>query len=81
MILWFENKLTFIVSLLISIGFIWWWSSRFDYACDDLVTIDEIGGCNMHYCGVKFSDGTFGEEGKPVLGKPICRHWEKVEKK
>jgi hypothetical protein len=42
---------------------------------DDLVAITQIGGCNESGCGVKYSDGSFGTEVQPVIGKlvSVCK--------
>lgn len=40
--------------------------------CTDLRTVAEVGGCHRYECGVKFTDGTFGEVRSPVVGKRYC---------
>lgn len=48
-----------------------------DYPCK---TVSEVGGCDKHYCGVKFTDGTFASfANNPVVGMEMCsrdgRYW------
>lgn len=37
-------------------------------------TVAEIGGCNIDYCGVKFTDNTFTSGAvRPVVGMKMCQ--------
>jgi hypothetical protein len=33
--------------------------------------VPEIGGCSRYGCGVRYGDGTFGEESSPVIGQMV----------
>lgn len=41
--------------------------------CKTTKEIKSIGGCDkVGYCGVSYTDGTFGTAMFPVIGKSIC---------
>jgi hypothetical protein len=36
--------------------------------------VEQIGGCDKNYCGVKFKDGTFTSYAdRPVVGATMCK--------
>ncbi len=38
------------------------------------ITISDIGGCDKDgYCGVSYSDGTYGKRFYPVKNKEVCK--------
>lgn len=41
--------------------------------CTKTKTVKAIGGCNLDYCGVEFTDGTFGTATQPVIGLKMCK--------
>lgn len=41
-------------------------------SCQNRV-VDSIGGCSSYGCGVRYTDGTIGEEITPVIGQKVCR--------
>jgi hypothetical protein len=47
-----------------------------EVTCDRVnLHIVEIGSCSRHNCGVKYSDGSYGEESSPIIGKTysVCK--------
>lgn len=37
-------------------------------------TIETVGGCDKYgYCGVKYTDNTYGTQYFPVIGKTVCK--------
>jgi hypothetical protein len=44
--------------------------------CAEKKTVAEIGGCGKYYCGVKYTDGTFGHESLPVVGQMFCKKYK-----
>ena len=44
--------------------------------CLGYKTIDDIGYCDQQgLCSVRYSDGTTGNEHRPVYGGTVCSEW------
>jgi len=59
--------------VLISIFFSLFLGGCCKRVCEN-ITVTKLGGCaETGYCGVMYSDGTFGREFGPVVGQPILK--------
>lgn len=51
----------------------------YDHYCYNLKTVAEVGGCGKYDCGVRFTDGSFGEVRNPVPGMSKCFSYEPTQ--
>lgn len=68
-----SNK--FFYGAMIAIGLVLSFTCYHESTCEkEYVKINSIGGCDRQgICGVGFSDDSFGEEYKPVIGQTVER--------
>ncbi len=64
--------------LLFVIFFILLFSYLFTHelVCTETKVIQSVGGCNRYTCGVTYTDGSFGTQEVPSVGKTVCFHSE-----
>lgn len=68
-----EFMTIFFISVVLVVAFYYALPRAFETDCSIQKEIASVGGCNRDgWCGVKYADGSFGQDHLPSVGETVC---------